>query len=107
MSGRLKIVAMKMIHVELAQWALRRAHKERPFFSSLIQLRSSPVVAMVLEGSNAISVVRRTVEATNPPRPSRAASAPTRPGDWPQSNPMPVTVPTPLRPRPHSGSAMI
>ena len=64
----LKIVAMKMIHVspELANEHYA-VHKERPFFGSLISyITSSPVVAMVLEGSNAISVVRRTVGATNP-----------------------------------------
>ncbi|MEZ4558183.1 MAG: nucleoside-diphosphate kinase [Caldilineaceae bacterium] len=67
---------MKMIHVspELANEHYA-VHKERPFFGSLISyITSSPVVAMVLEGSNAISVVRRTV-GDQPARPSRAASA--------------------------------
>lgn len=64
----LKIVAMKMIHVsdELAQEHYA-VHKERPFYGSLIEyITSSPVVAMVVEGTNAINVVRKTVGATNP-----------------------------------------
>jgi nucleoside-diphosphate kinase len=64
----LKIVAMKMIQVsdELAQEHYA-VHKERPFYGSLIEyITSSPVVAMVVEGTNAINVVRKTVGATNP-----------------------------------------
>ncbi len=64
----LKIVAMKMIHVsaELAQEHYA-VHKERPFYGSLIEyITSSPVVALVVEGTNAINVVRKTVGATNP-----------------------------------------
>jgi len=64
----LKLVAMKMIHVseELASEHYA-VHKGRPFYDSLISyITSSPVVAMVLEGTSAISVVRNTVGATNP-----------------------------------------
>ena len=64
----LKLVAMKMIHVseELASEHYA-VHKERPFYGSLISyITSSPVVAMVVEGTNAITVVRNTVGATNP-----------------------------------------
>ena len=64
----LKVVAMKMIHVsqELASEHYA-VHKERPFYGSLISyITSSPVVAMVVEGANAIAVVRNTVGATNP-----------------------------------------
>ncbi len=64
----LKIVAMKMIHVteELARQHYA-VHEGRPFFDSLITyITSSPVVALVLEGTNAIAVVRKTVGATNP-----------------------------------------
>ena len=69
----LKIVAMKMIQVsqELARQHYA-VHEGRPFFDGLIAyITSSPVVAMVVEGTNAISVVRNTVGATNP-----AAAAP-------------------------------
>lgn len=64
----LKLVAMKLIAVsdELAQQHYA-VHKERPFFNSLISyITSSPVVALVLEGTDAISVVRKTVGATKP-----------------------------------------
>lgn len=42
-------------------------HKERPFYGSLIEyITSSPVMAMVWEGSNAVAAVRQTMGATNP-----------------------------------------
>ena len=64
----LKLVAMKMIDVstELAQEHYA-VHQERPFYNSLIEyISSSPVVAMVLEGTDAIAAVRNTVGATKP-----------------------------------------
>lgn len=64
----LKVVAMKFLKVsdELAQEHYG-VHRERPFFGSLIEyITSSPVVAMVLEGTDAIKVVRNTVGATKP-----------------------------------------
>ncbi len=42
-------------------------HREKPFFSALVDyITSGPVVAMVVEGKNAIKVVRTLVGATNP-----------------------------------------
>ena len=64
----LKIVGMKFVHVsqELAEKHYA-VHKGRPFYDSLISyITSGPVVAMVLEGTNAISVARNTMGATNP-----------------------------------------
>ncbi|MEZ4709162.1 MAG: nucleoside-diphosphate kinase [Caldilineaceae bacterium] len=64
----LKLAAMKMIHVsdELARQHYA-VHAERPFFKGLIEyITSSPVVALVLEGTGAIAVVRSTVGATKP-----------------------------------------
>jgi len=64
----LKLVSMKMIQVseELARKHYA-VHEGRPFFDSLISyITSSPVVAMVWEGTSAISVVRTSVGATNP-----------------------------------------
>ncbi len=64
----LKLVAMKMIQVsnELASEHYA-VHAERPFYNSLISyITSSPVVAMVLEGTDAIVAVRNTVGATKP-----------------------------------------
>ena len=64
----LKIVAMKML-----QMSTEFAHKHyaihvgKPFFEGLIKyITSGPVVAMVLEGTNAIDVARTTMGATNP-----------------------------------------
>ncbi|MEZ4616652.1 MAG: nucleoside-diphosphate kinase [Caldilineaceae bacterium] len=64
----LKLVAMKFLQVsdELARKHYA-VHAERPFFAGLIQyITSAPVVALVLEGTNAISVVRSMVGATRP-----------------------------------------
>ena len=64
----LKIIAMKLMNVpqELAEQHYA-VHKERPFFNDLISyITSAPVVAMVLEGPNAIQAARNTIGATNP-----------------------------------------
>jgi len=64
----LKLVAMKFLQVsdELARKHYA-VHASRPFFVGLIQyITSAPVVTMVLEGTNAIAVVRSMVGATRP-----------------------------------------
>ncbi len=64
----LKIVAMKMLSVskDLAERHYAE-HREKPFFQSLVDyITSGPVVAMVVEGKNAVKVVRTLVGATNP-----------------------------------------
>ncbi len=64
----LKIVAMKMVHID-REFAHRHyaVHVGKPFFEGLINyITSGPVVAMVLEGTNAIEVARATMGATNP-----------------------------------------
>ena len=54
-------------------------HRERPFFEGLVRTMSSgPVVALALEGVEAIAVVRRMVGATN----SREAHPGTIRGDF-------------------------
>ncbi|MFT5049133.1 MAG: nucleoside-diphosphate kinase [Chlamydiales bacterium] len=41
-------------------------HRERPFFNSLVDfMSSSPVVAIALEGNNAIAVARQLIGPTN------------------------------------------
>jgi nucleoside-diphosphate kinase len=64
----LKIVAMKFLQVSDALARQHYAvHEQRPFFAGLIKyITSAPVVAMVVEGTNAIAVVRATVGATKP-----------------------------------------
>ncbi|WP_062305543.1 nucleoside-diphosphate kinase [Alicyclobacillus sendaiensis] len=64
----LKLVAAKLVQVskELAE-AHYAEHRERPFFGELVQfITSSPVFAMILEGENAIAVVRGMMGKTNP-----------------------------------------
>jgi len=63
----LKIKAMKMLHLSLAQArAFYAVHKERPFYDSLTKFMSSgPIVAMILEGENAIQVNRDLMGATD------------------------------------------
>ena len=64
----LKIVGMKMLTVEEAlahQHYQEHAHK--PFFQELVSfITSSPIVAMVIEGDNAVEVVRGLMGVTNP-----------------------------------------
>lgn len=63
-----KIVAMKMLTLprETAQKHYAE-HKEKPFFSGLVDfITSSPVVAVVLEAPNAIVLSRAMIGATDP-----------------------------------------
>ena len=64
----LKIVAMKLVSVskDLAE-KHHGVHKGKPFFAPTVKyITSSPVVAMVLEGINAINLVRNMMGKTNP-----------------------------------------
>ncbi len=64
----LKIVGMKFMQVseELARQHYA-VHQGKPFFEGLIQyITSAPVVAMVLEGTDAIAAVRTSMGATRP-----------------------------------------
>jgi nucleoside-diphosphate kinase len=77
-----KLVAMKLVQVdrELAEKHYG-IHKGKPFFEPTVEyIISSPVVAMVLEGYNAISMVRNMMGKTNP----QEASAGTIRGDYGQ-----------------------
>lgn len=64
----LKIVAMKFVSVskDLAEKHYG-IHKGKPFFKPTVDyITSSPVVAIVLEGINAINMVRNMMGKTNP-----------------------------------------
>jgi nucleoside-diphosphate kinase len=64
----LKIVAMKMMHIqrELAERHYDE-HKEKGFYEPLLgYITSGPVVCMVLEGENAVAGVRTMMGRTNP-----------------------------------------
>lgn len=63
-----KIVALKMIQVTDAQArAHYEEHKDKPFFPNLIKyLQSGPIVAMVVQGYNAVTGVRHLMGSTVP-----------------------------------------
>jgi len=63
-----KVVALKMMTAsrELAEEHYAE-HKEKPFFGSLVEfLTSSPVVAIVLEANDAVTLSRKMIGATRP-----------------------------------------
>lgn len=64
----LKIVGLKLVDVsETLAREHYAVHEGKPFFEPLISyITASPVVAMVLEGPQAIEIVRRTMGATAP-----------------------------------------
>jgi nucleoside-diphosphate kinase len=64
----LKIVGLKLVAVDRALAEAHYAvHRERPFFEGLVAfITSSPLVAVALEGPNAIAMVRAMVGATRP-----------------------------------------
>jgi nucleoside-diphosphate kinase len=64
----LKIVAMKMLHMDkdLAQrhYAI---HKGKTFFDDLVSfITSSPLIAIVFQGKNAVEVIRQMMGETDP-----------------------------------------
>ena len=64
----LKLAGMKMLQVtpELAHRHYG-AHVGKPFFDGLVNfITSSPLIAIAVEGENAVDVVRTTMGATNP-----------------------------------------
>lgn len=63
----LRIAAMKLQQSPRAQVEKHyEVHKERPFYSSLVEfMTSGPVILAVLEGPSAITVVRNLLGATN------------------------------------------
>ena len=64
----LRIVALRLLQVERAMAEKHYAvHKGKFFYEDLVKMiTASPVVAFVLEGPNAIAVVRAMVGATRP-----------------------------------------
>ena len=64
----LKITNMKMVRLESKEAeTFYKEHTGKPFFNELITfMTSGPIVVMVLEGENAISVNREVMGQTNP-----------------------------------------
>ena len=64
----LRIIALRHMTVsrELAERHYAE-HSERPFFGELVDfITSGPIVALVLEGSNAVKAARQLIGATDP-----------------------------------------
>jgi nucleoside-diphosphate kinase len=64
----LRIVALKHMHVT-AELAARHyaEHEGKPFFGELVEfITSAPLVALVLEGHEAVVAARQIIGATNP-----------------------------------------
>ena len=64
----LRLIGAKFMQVsqELAETHYG-IHKGKPFYEGLIQyITSSPVMAMVWQGNNAVAAVRQTMGSTNP-----------------------------------------
>ena len=64
----LKIVAMKhmVVQRDLAEEHYAE-HREKPFFGDLVEfITGGPLVAMVLEGYEAVTAARQVIGATNP-----------------------------------------
>lgn len=63
-----QITAMKMLHVDESRAKRHYAeHDGKPFFNGLVEyITGSPIVALVVEGSDAIEGCRSTIGATNP-----------------------------------------
>jgi nucleoside-diphosphate kinase len=64
----LRIIGLKLMRVD-EDLARRHyaEHEGKPFFSGLVgYITSAPVIAAVLEGTDAIAVVRKTMGVTNP-----------------------------------------
>jgi len=64
----LVVVALKMVFLSTDQGArFYQVHQDKPFYGSLAHfIASGPIVAMVLEGKEAISKVRELMGATDP-----------------------------------------
>lgn len=64
----LKVVGLKLIQAprETVE-AHYDEHRERPFFGSVVDyLTSGPIVAMAVQGENAVKAIRAMMGATNP-----------------------------------------
>jgi nucleoside-diphosphate kinase len=64
----LKIVALKHMTVEREQAETHyEEHREKPFFGDLVEfITGGPLIAMVLEGYEAVKAARQIIGATNP-----------------------------------------
>ena len=80
----LKIVAMKLTWVTQEKAAkIYAVHKGKPFYDELVRfITSGPIVAMVIEGDEAVKIMRKLIGATN----AKEAEPGTIRGDLAMSN---------------------
>ena len=71
--GRLENKGFRLVALKLMSVSRKLAeehygeHVDKPFFGDLVRfITSSPIVAMAIEGENAVQVVRTTMGLTNP-----------------------------------------
>ncbi len=71
--SRLERKGLKLVAAKLMQVTRDLAHRHygdhvgKPFFEGLVEfITSGPLMALVVEGDNAVEVVRKTMGATNP-----------------------------------------
>lgn len=64
----MKPVALKMLHMDDALARRHYAiHEGKPFFEGLIDyITSTPIIAIVFQGKDAVEVIRKTMGATDP-----------------------------------------
>jgi nucleoside-diphosphate kinase len=76
----LKLVAMKLLRMDMELANVHyKDHVGKPFFEGLAKFMTSrPIIAMAVEGNNAVELVRQTMGTTDP---QKAASGTIR-GDW-------------------------
>lgn len=68
----LKIVGMKMLHMDRNRAQRHYAiHKGKAFFNDLVEfITSSPIIAIVFQGKNAVGIIRQTMGETDPAKAS-------------------------------------
>jgi nucleoside-diphosphate kinase len=66
----LKLVALKMLHVDRALAERHYAiHRDKPFYEELVKyITSTPIVAAVFQGEGVVELIRKVMGATDPAR---------------------------------------
>lgn len=64
----LKLTGLKLVHLDMTTARTHyEAHLDKSFFASLAGFMTSrPIIAMALEGKNAVEIVRKTMGDTDP-----------------------------------------
>ena len=64
----LRLAGLRLLQVEQSMAEKHYAeHEGKPFFAGLVSyITSSPIIAAVFEGTNAVSAARQSIGSTNP-----------------------------------------